>query len=85
MVAEMNPAIEQAVTKIHFLTEEDRIREQMEAREEYYKIERTQKALLERAEKELSSTKEELSSTKEELADSKRRIAELEALLAKKD
>nr|MCR4585332.1 Rpn family recombination-promoting nuclease/putative transposase [Lachnospiraceae bacterium] len=87
MVAEMNPAIEQAVTKIHFLTEEDRIREQMEAREEYYKIERTQKALLERAEKELSRTKEELSSTKdtlsstrEELADSKRRIAELEAL-----
>lgn len=77
MLAQSNPAIDEAVTKIHILTEEDRIREQMEAREEYYKIERTQKELLRR-------TEEKLAQKDRELADKDKRIAELEALLEAK-
>ncbi len=36
MLAEKNPAIDEAVTKIYTLTQEDIIREQMEAEELYY-------------------------------------------------
>ena len=84
MLAETNPAIDQAVTKIHFLTEEDRIREQMEAREEYYKIERTQKELMRREKEKNSRLEKELADQKKEIADQKKRIAELEALLEAK-
>ncbi|MCR5118867.1 MAG: Rpn family recombination-promoting nuclease/putative transposase [Lachnospiraceae bacterium] len=84
MLAEANPAIDQAVTKIHFLTEEDRIREQMEAREEYYKIERTQKELMRREKEKNSRLEKELADQKKENADQKKRIAELEALLEAK-
>ncbi|MCR5118871.1 MAG: hypothetical protein K6B44_04540 [Lachnospiraceae bacterium] len=92
MLAQMNPAIDEAVTKIHFLSEEDSVREQMEAWEEYYKIERSKNAQLQsekerniRLVQEGAEKDKALAEKDKALAEKDRRIAELEKMLKSED
>ncbi|MBR4760877.1 MAG: Rpn family recombination-promoting nuclease/putative transposase [Lachnospiraceae bacterium] len=88
MLATQNPAIDEAVTQIYKLTQEEKIRLQMEAREEYYRNERTNQRLLEIANEKLKQATEKLEQANAEKEQAKAekeqantRIAELEAKL----
>ena len=68
MLAAQNPVIEEAVTHIFKLTEEEQIRLQMEAREEYYRNERTHQVLLEQANAKIAEKDSEIAELKAKLA-----------------
>ncbi len=76
MLAEKNPAIDEAVTKIFTLTQEDIIREQMEAEELYYlSIQKRDEAL---------SKKDEVIAMKDEaINDLEHKVEEKDALIEK--
>ncbi|MBR4758705.1 MAG: Rpn family recombination-promoting nuclease/putative transposase [Lachnospiraceae bacterium] len=68
MLAAQNPVIDEAVTHIFKLTEEEKIRMQMEAREEYYRNERTHQVLLKQAIAEKEQAIAEIAELKAKLA-----------------
>ncbi len=82
MLAEVNPAIDEAVSKIQVLTEQDRIREQIEAREEYYRIERTKMKLEQRRQERMAQMDAEIERKDAEIerkdAEIERKDAEIE-------
>lgn len=67
MLEMKNPAIDEAVSHIHVLTEEEKVRLQIEAREEYYRIERTREVMLERAKAELREKDARIEAMKAEI------------------
>ena len=90
MLAAKYDAVNEAATTLYQLSEDERIRLQCQAREDYERDQRTtQHAIadlskaLAGSQKELADSQKELADSKKELADSQQRIAELEAQLAK--
>ena len=88
MAAQQNPAIDKAVSSVYQLTEDERIRQQCEQREEFYirremekrRMERMQHKLAE-TETDLQHTKGELRNTRGELQNALDEIARLKAQL----
>ena len=75
MLAQKNPDIDNAVTTMFTLSNEKLIKEQMWAREDYYRRQRTYERMIKEQEKELADQKKTISE-KDKL------IAELKAQLA---
>ncbi len=82
MLAQKNPDIDNAVTTMFTLSNEKIIKEQMWAREDYYRRQRTYERMINEQEEELADQKKELADQKKKLSEKDKRIAELEALLA---
>ncbi len=76
MLAEKNPAIDEAVTKIHMLTEEEMIRQQMESEEEYYRIQRTREIEHERKMKQAEEMMKQAEETKKQAEETKKQAEE---------
>ncbi len=99
MLAKNNQYIEDAVTTIRQLTQEEKIRQQCEAREDYYRRTAGREKLLKKTtserdelkeqlsqkEAEIAKNKEEIAKNKEEMAKNKAEIAKNKAEIAKKD
>ncbi len=75
MLAAQNPIVDEAVTHIFKLTQEDQIRMQMEAREEYYRNERTHQVLLDQANAKLKKANAKLTEKDSEIAELKAKLA----------
>ena len=85
MIATNDSAMKEAVNTIYNLSENERIRQQCQAREDW---ERRTGWLIrenERQKNELAETKAELSETKTELSETKAELSETKAELSKKD
>ena len=90
MLARQDVSIQDAAATIYQLSEDDRIRQQCEAREDYERIQRgisrqmrSLRSTLAKQQKELFQKDEQLSQKDEQLSQKDARIAELESLLAK--
>ena len=82
MLAQKNSDIDNAVTTMHTLSNEKLIKEQMRAREEYYRLHRSIDSLIEDQKKALADKDKALADQKKELAEKDKQIAELQAQLA---
>ena len=79
MLAEKNESIAEATETVYKLSQEEMIRLQCEAREDYYRRERT----IQRQMHELQTTNEELTTTNKQLVEQNRQLTEeLEKLRA---
>ena len=65
MLAQENPAIDEAVGQVYQITRDEMLRQRMEAREEYNRIERTNQRLLEKLTAENAVLKTEKTTTLE--------------------
>lgn len=83
MLAAKYDAVNEAATTLYQLSEDERIRLQCQAREDYERDQRTTQHAIADLSKALAGSQKELADSKKELADSQQRIAELEAQLAK--
>lgn len=83
MLAEKNPAIEEAVGQVYKITRDEMLRQKMEAREEYYRIERTNQKIMENLKTENTDLKMEVADLKTENTDLKTELAEIKAELAR--
>lgn len=98
MLAQELPILEEAAETVYHISQNDRIREQCEAREDFFRRQRTTERLIERKNKEIMEQKEELlklgnelsernkeiSEQKKQLAENNLRLKKLEELLALK-
>ena len=85
MLAEQNEYIQAAANTIYTLTQEEEIRLQCEAREDYYRRERYNQHRMKCAEEQLTITQEQLAISNAENADLRDRIAQQTTELAAKD
>ena len=83
MLAAKYNAVNEAATTLYQLSEDERIRLQCQAREDYARDQRTTQHAIADLSKALAGSQKELADSQKELADSQQRIAELEAQLAK--
>ena len=82
MAAQQNPAIDKAVSRsVYQLTEDERIRQQCEQREEFYIRREMEKRRMERMQHKLAETEMDLQNTRGELQDALDEIARLKAQL----
>ena len=93
MLAQKNSDIDNAVTTMYTISQDDLIQEQMRARDDYFILQRSMQRLINDKDQELDATKQalnvknqELDATKQELESQKQafqaEIAELKAKLA---
>lgn len=82
MLAEQNEYIRSAADTIYKLTQDEQIRLQCEAREDYFRRQRYTQLRMEHTEGELALTKKKLSSTIEQLETSEAENAKLRAHIA---
>ena len=82
MLAQKNPDIDNAVTTMFTLSNEKIVKEQMRAREDYYRLQRSYDRLIKDQEKELAENEKELTVQRKELADSKKELADSKKELA---
>ncbi len=85
MLAEKDPIVEKTVNSVYSITQDKIMREKMEAREEFLKVERTNKWIMEQQEKALAEKDKALVAAKAEIADKDAEIAELKAKLERMD
>ena len=89
MLSKSNEYLQEAVSTAYQLSQDERIRQQCEAREEYYRIENTRKLKLERAEDELIQRDQIIAEQKQVIADKEQAIADkdmqIQQLLKKLD
>ncbi len=85
MLAKNNQYIKDAVTTIRQLTQEEKIRQQCEAREDYYRRTAGREKLLKKTASERDELKEQLSQKNAEIAKKDDDIAKKDADIAKKD
>ena len=85
MLAKENEYIDKAVNTAFKMSQDELIRYQMEAREDYYKNELTNQRLRERLEKENMHNKSVIADMKAALADKEAALADKEAALADKE
>ena len=71
MLASNNSMIENAAETIYRLSADEAIREQCEAREDYYRLQRTVQKELEQSREELEQSREELEQTRVEMEQTK--------------
>ncbi len=79
MFAEKDPAIDAAVGQVSKITRDEMLRQRMEAREEYYRIERTNQKIMENLKTENTDLKTENTDLKTENTDLKTRNVDLES------
>ncbi len=85
MLAEKNPAIDEAVTKIFALTQDDIIREQIEAEELYYRSIQSRDEAISWRDEEIAKRDEEIVKKDEAIAKKMEVIAEKDETIAKKE
>ncbi len=85
MLAKQYEAIDDAATTIYQISEDDRIRYECWAREDYEKRQRALNRKLEQKDEIIRQDKEIIQQSKETINDMAKRIAELEAKLAEKE
>lgn len=76
MLAQGLPILEEAAETVYHISQDDRIREQCEAREDFFRRQRTTERLLERQNKEIMEQKEELSKLGKELSERNKELSE---------
>ena len=84
MLAAKNPSITEAANTIYQISEDERIRQQCEAREDYLRRQRgiqRRMAKLDEVEKVLAEKEEELAEKEEALAEKKKELAERDKLI----
>lgn len=82
MLAEKSEVIDEAVGQIYKITRDEILRQKMEAREEYYRIERTNQRLMEEKDKALEERDKALEEKDKALEEKNKEIADLRARLA---
>ena len=82
MLAEKSEVIDEAVGQIYKITRDEILRQKMEAREEYYRIERTNQRLMEEKDKALEERDKALEEKDKALEEKDKEIADLRARLA---
>ena len=85
MLAKDNAAIMEAAETIYEISEDERIRQRMEAREDYYRCQRTERMRFARLRQELSDAKQEAEDAKQEAEDARQALADKDAALADKN
>ncbi len=85
MLSKSNEYLQEAVSTAYQLSQDERIRQQCEAREEYYRIENTRKLRLERAEEKVIQRDQIIVEQKRAIADKDQAIAEQKQTIADKD
>ncbi len=85
MLAKNDDFINEAAETIYQLSSEERVRLQCEAREEFYRRQRTAESRERAMKEELSTTKNELDSTKEQLSSAKDELSSARKQLSSKD
>ena len=78
-----NPMLERVVSQMYVFSEEDRIREQMEAREDYYRNERTNQVLIARYKGESEEKDRVIAEKDAEIAEKDAELAEKDAIIEK--
>ncbi len=84
MAAAKNRMIDDAATPIYQLTEEERIRQQCEAREDYMRRQRGIQQLLEEQRQQLAEKDRQLAEMDQQIAELKQQIAELKQQIAER-
>ena len=78
MLAKKNEAIAEAVETVYKLSEEEMIRLQCEAREDYYRRQRDAEILRERQEREMQETQQQMQEAQQQLQEALRQLQESE-------
>ena len=78
MLAKKNEAIAEAVETVYKLSEEEKIRLQCEAREDYYRRQRDAEILRERQEREMQETQQQMQEAQQQLQEALRQLQESE-------
>lgn len=83
MLAQENPAIDEAVGQVYKITRDEMLRQRMEAREEYNRIERTNQRILEELKAQVTGLKTKVTDLEAKNSDLETENTEIKAELAK--
>ena len=85
MLAHELPILEEAAETVYHISQNDRIREQCEAREDFFRRQRTTELLIERQNKEILEQKKELSKLDKELSKLDKELSKRDKELSERD
>lgn len=82
MLAEKNPILEDAVVTMYEMSAEDAIREQCQAREDYYRTMNTFKAQLQQKDQQIEQQSQQLVQQSQQLEEKDQQLEEKDATIA---